>query len=234
MTVSNCWTGEVMFTAFDANNDSSTVQNLSIDAMNIPAIISICALNSKIKFNRSDIPFSQREVLGDATETGLTRFAAKYLSDYDATRDASPAVYTVPFNSETKSESHLCSDLDSLLTPILSQPRSSSSRSLTPTVLSPSSSRVLPSESSSAARPTSILKASSRTSTRRSRSPTTLPTTTWHLVDTVSLPALSRSSTPRDTPRISSSPRPTLRLMATPSSDSSLSRTLPSTVSTHT
>lgn len=45
------------------------------------------------QFNRTDVPFSQREVLGDATETGLTRFAAKYVTDFDAKREDHPAVH---------------------------------------------------------------------------------------------------------------------------------------------
>ncbi|KAL8280278.1 hypothetical protein RQP46_007392 [Phenoliferia psychrophenolica] len=104
MTVSNVWTGNVMYTDFQANNDDDEAKPLSIAATNMTTIIDVCALNSKIKFNRTDIPFSQREVLGDATETGLTRFAAKYVpgGDYDACRAASPVVHSVPFNSETK------------------------------------------------------------------------------------------------------------------------------------
>lgn len=47
-------------------------------------IVDIAALNSRVKFNKTDIPFDQRIILGDATETGLTRFAGRSLdSDYD-------------------------------------------------------------------------------------------------------------------------------------------------------
>lgn len=46
--------------------------------------VDVSALNSRIKFDRTDVPFDQRTILGDATETGLTRFAARYLAtDYD-------------------------------------------------------------------------------------------------------------------------------------------------------
>lgn len=102
MTTSNVWTGEVMYTDFQASLDDTSAEPLTKEAPNMDKIIDICALNSRVKFNRSDIPFAEREVLGDATETGLTRFAAKYLKDYDSTREASPKLFEIPFNSETK------------------------------------------------------------------------------------------------------------------------------------
>lgn len=103
MTVSNAWTGMTMYTDFQANNDDEEIAKpLVPTAQNMNYIFDACALNSKIKFNRTDVPFSQRELLGDATETGLTRFAAKYIGDYDKTREDFPPVFSVPFNSETK------------------------------------------------------------------------------------------------------------------------------------
>jgi len=48
-------------------------------------MVDIAALNSRVKFDKTDIPFDQRTILGDATETGLTRFAGRSLgSGYDA------------------------------------------------------------------------------------------------------------------------------------------------------
>ncbi|CDO77175.1 hypothetical protein BN946_scf184675.g7 [Trametes cinnabarina] len=38
-------------------------------------MVDIAALNSHVKFDRTDLPFDQRKILGDATETGLIRFA---------------------------------------------------------------------------------------------------------------------------------------------------------------
>ena len=102
MTTSNVWTGQTMYTDFQANNDEDYAKSLTKDAINMNKIISNTALNSRIKFNRTDVPFADREVLGDATETGLTRFAAKYLPNYDQTRDDSPKLFEIPFNSETK------------------------------------------------------------------------------------------------------------------------------------
>jgi len=65
-------------------------------------VIAISALNSRIKFDKVDVPFSQREIMGDATETGLSRFAGRYLEDYDAYVNSHPKVFEVPFNSTNK------------------------------------------------------------------------------------------------------------------------------------
>ena len=47
-------------------------------------MVEIATLNSRIKFNNSDLPFDERVILGDATETGLTRFAGRTLdTEYD-------------------------------------------------------------------------------------------------------------------------------------------------------
>jgi sodium/potassium-transporting ATPase subunit alpha len=65
-------------------------------------MIDVSALNSKIKFDKTDVPFEQREILGDATETGLARFAGRQLPDYDDHLKNHPKVFEVPFNSTNK------------------------------------------------------------------------------------------------------------------------------------
>jgi sodium/potassium-transporting ATPase subunit alpha len=60
------------------------------------------ALNSRIKFDRTDVPFAQRDIMGDATETGLARFVGRSLGDYDAYLREFPKVFEVPFNSMNK------------------------------------------------------------------------------------------------------------------------------------
>ena len=65
-------------------------------------MVSIAALNSRIKFDRTDVPFANREVMGDATETGLARFAGRYLPDYDAYLKSHRKTFEVPFNSTNK------------------------------------------------------------------------------------------------------------------------------------
>ncbi|KAH8980852.1 aminophospholipid-transporting P-type ATPase [Lactarius hatsudake] len=102
MTVSNLWNCDRMFSAFQSNNDEQDTQNFSLDAPGMGELVATAALNSRIKFDRTDVPFSNREIMGDATETGLTRFAGRSLSDYDAYLGEFPKVFEVPFNSTNK------------------------------------------------------------------------------------------------------------------------------------
>ena len=64
--------------------------------------VDIAALNSRVKFDRTDVPFDQRAILGDATETGLIRFAGRYLRDFDEHQKKHPKVFEIPFNSTNK------------------------------------------------------------------------------------------------------------------------------------
>jgi sodium/potassium-transporting ATPase subunit alpha len=65
-------------------------------------MLSIASLNSRVKFNRTDVPFSEREILGDATETGLAKFSARFVDDYDKVVECYPKVFEIPFNSTNK------------------------------------------------------------------------------------------------------------------------------------
>lgn len=65
-------------------------------------MVDVAALNTRVKFDKLDVPFDERNILGDATETGLTRFAGRYLPDYDAHHINYPKVFEIPFNSTTK------------------------------------------------------------------------------------------------------------------------------------
>ncbi|GJJ11896.1 hypothetical protein Clacol_006134 [Clathrus columnatus] len=102
MTVTNIWNGTNMSSAFQSNNDADDTVPFSFSTPGMSEIIDVCALNSKIKFDKSDIPFEQREILGDATETGLARFAGRHLPDYDRHHKDHPKVFEVPFNSTNK------------------------------------------------------------------------------------------------------------------------------------
>ena len=73
-----------------------------MDAPGMSELVATAALNSRIKFDRADVPFSQREIMGDATETGLARFAGRSLQDYDGYLSGFPKVFEVPFNSMNK------------------------------------------------------------------------------------------------------------------------------------
>ena len=91
-----------MSSAFQSNNDEQDTEQFSLDAPGMRELIATAALNSRIKFDRADVPFSQRQIMGDATETGLARFAGRYLPDYDAYLGEYRKVFEVPFNSMNK------------------------------------------------------------------------------------------------------------------------------------
>jgi sodium/potassium-transporting ATPase subunit alpha len=65
-------------------------------------MVDIASLNSRVKFDKTDVPFAERAILGDATETGLIRFAGRYIPDYDEHQRKFPKVFEVPFNSSNK------------------------------------------------------------------------------------------------------------------------------------
>ena len=102
MTVTNIWSGEKMYSAFQSNNDSSDTAPFSMDAPGMRETVDIAALNSRVKFDKTDVPFEQRVILGDATESGLIRFAGRYLQDFDEHQKKHPKVFEIPFNSTNK------------------------------------------------------------------------------------------------------------------------------------
>lgn len=85
-----------------SNNDSADTTAFNPTDPGMREMLSIATLNSRVKFNRTDVPFTQREILGDATETGLAKFAAKYAGDYDKVFAQHPQVFQIPFNSTNK------------------------------------------------------------------------------------------------------------------------------------
>ncbi|KAF5367657.1 hypothetical protein D9757_010968 [Collybiopsis confluens] len=103
MTVTNLWSGLRMFSAFQSNNDEEGTSQFSMEAPGMTEMVNIAALNSRVKFDRVDLPIDKRQILGDATESGLTRFAGRYLgSSYDDYPKKYPKVFEVPFNSTNK------------------------------------------------------------------------------------------------------------------------------------
>lgn len=83
-----------MSSAFQSNNDEQTTEPFSINSSGMQEMVDIAALNSRVKFDRTDVPFDQRTILGDATETGLTRFAGRNIpTNYDAYLKKYPKVF---------------------------------------------------------------------------------------------------------------------------------------------
>ncbi|KAF9209088.1 hypothetical protein BGZ49_006354 [Haplosporangium sp. Z 27] len=100
MTVTNIWSSNNMYSAFrSAANDGNP---FDASSPGIPEVLSIASLCSRAKFDRTDVPMNERQVLGDATESGLTRFAAANIGNFDELNDLYPKVFEVPFNSENK------------------------------------------------------------------------------------------------------------------------------------
>lgn len=85
-----------------SNNDEDDTLSFSIEAPGMSETVDIAALNSRVKFDKTDVSFDKRQILGDATETGLTRFAGRYLKDYDEHQRKFPKVFEIPFNSTNK------------------------------------------------------------------------------------------------------------------------------------
>ncbi|KAG7086440.1 hypothetical protein E1B28_002394 [Marasmius oreades] len=102
MTVTNLWNGNKMYSAFQSNNDEDDVAMFSMEAPGMQELVDIAALNSRVKFDRTDVPLDQRQILGDATETGLTRFAGRYLRAFDEYVRRWKRVFEIPFNSTNK------------------------------------------------------------------------------------------------------------------------------------
>ncbi|KAJ2955278.1 hypothetical protein NQZ79_g8695 [Umbelopsis isabellina] len=100
MTVTYVWSCLNMYSAFRSmGNDDSVVTN---DSPGISEIMHNATLNTRAKFDRTDVPVNDRQILGDATETGLIRFAGNSLPDFDQLPDTYPKVFEIPFNSDNK------------------------------------------------------------------------------------------------------------------------------------
>lgn len=100
MTVTYIWSCLNTYSAFrNMGNEDSVITN---DSPGVSEIMHIATLNSRAKFDRTDVPVNERQILGDATETGLVRFAGQNMSDFDQLPDMYPKVFEIPFNSDNK------------------------------------------------------------------------------------------------------------------------------------
>ncbi|KNE56654.1 Na,H/K antiporter P-type ATPase, alpha subunit [Allomyces macrogynus ATCC 38327] len=103
MTVANVWTQLKMFSTVPdvrALVDDEVMFDSSVPG--VQDVLNISALCSRARFNKTDVPIDQREILGDATETGLYRLATQKVRDFDTLNDRNPKVFEIPFNSDTK------------------------------------------------------------------------------------------------------------------------------------
>ncbi|KAJ3005239.1 UNVERIFIED_CONTAM: hypothetical protein HDU68_004700, partial [Siphonaria sp. JEL0065] len=103
MTATNFWCGLKLFSAQSSSSNLPHGETaFDFEASGIQEILYISALCSRARFDRTDVPIEQRTITGDATESGLFRFAAQKLLDIDKLADKYPKVFEIPFNSENK------------------------------------------------------------------------------------------------------------------------------------
>ncbi|KAJ3096027.1 hypothetical protein HDU97_006302 [Phlyctochytrium planicorne] len=96
MTATYFWSSRTLFSA-SSNTVGLKPGELPFDfnAKGISEIVHISAMCTRARFDKLDVPVDQRVVNGDATESGLFRFASLKLADIDQ-------VFEIPFNSENK------------------------------------------------------------------------------------------------------------------------------------
>ncbi|KAI8620439.1 hypothetical protein BC830DRAFT_1099211 [Chytriomyces sp. MP71] len=106
MTAAYIWTGlRVYFaqTLVPGSADAELCAPYDVEASDATREIAYAAaLNTTAKFASTDGPISASQILGDATEAGLLRFAAAKLDDLEAIQAAFPKVFEIPFNSTNK------------------------------------------------------------------------------------------------------------------------------------
>ncbi|KAJ3071200.1 hypothetical protein HDU98_005682 [Podochytrium sp. JEL0797] len=106
MTLTFMWTGLKLYFAQNLAEGSEEAKIASpfdindSDATN--ELLHAAAINPTAKFTTSEGPIATREILGDATEAGLIRFAAVKLPNFDDAQNAYPKVFEIPFNSSNK------------------------------------------------------------------------------------------------------------------------------------
>ncbi|KAJ3239230.1 hypothetical protein HDU81_006335 [Chytriomyces hyalinus] len=103
MTATNFWCGLKLYSAAVSSTNLPPGEiPFDFEGSGVSEILHISSLCSRARFDRTDIPIDQRVITGDATESGLFRFAAQKLLDIDKLHDLYPKVFEIPFNSENK------------------------------------------------------------------------------------------------------------------------------------
>ncbi len=101
MTVSDIWlNGAMWFTT--STDERPEFKPLKLEISGVSQLLHICVTCSKAKYERKEIEVEKRTIIGDATETGLLKFASTRLNNIDRLPDLYPKVFEIPFSSETK------------------------------------------------------------------------------------------------------------------------------------
>ncbi|KAI8908167.1 hypothetical protein DFJ77DRAFT_433964 [Powellomyces hirtus] len=104
MTVANVFTnGQMWFAGPGGVKDCPVGERpLKVDVSGVAQILHMAATCTRAKFDRTDIPLADRVALGDATESGMLRWAASKLVNIDKLASLYPKVLEIPFSSDTK------------------------------------------------------------------------------------------------------------------------------------
>ncbi|KAJ3129116.1 hypothetical protein HK100_008807 [Physocladia obscura] len=106
MTVTYIWTGLKLYVAqnlVEGSDDAKIAKTFDKDSsLATNELVHAAVLNPTAKFTSKEGPIATREILGDATEAGLIRFAAVKLPNFEEAEDQYPKVFEIPFNSTNK------------------------------------------------------------------------------------------------------------------------------------
>ncbi|KAI8808699.1 P-type cation-transporting ATPase [Cladochytrium replicatum] len=102
MTVTYQWASTRMYDASGSGIAETDVSPWDINVSGSSEMVFISALCTRAQYDRVDVPVEERMVLGDATEAGLFRFAAKVLPEIEKVLEKYPKVFEIPFNSTNK------------------------------------------------------------------------------------------------------------------------------------
>ncbi|KAJ3019746.1 UNVERIFIED_CONTAM: hypothetical protein HDU68_010526 [Siphonaria sp. JEL0065] len=106
MTLTFVWTGLKLYFAQNLAEGSHETQIATPFDKDASAaaneLLHAAAINPTAKFTSDEGPIATREILGDATEAGLIRFAATKLPNFETALNTYPKVLEIPFNSSNK------------------------------------------------------------------------------------------------------------------------------------
>ncbi|OMH78809.1 Sodium/potassium-transporting ATPase subunit alpha-2 [Zancudomyces culisetae] len=101
MTVTYVWSdGKLKTTTKSVGENLDPINDP--EERGVKEVLMISTLCSGITFDSTDVPVEKRVLIGDATESGLTRFAGTCLPNYDDIQKQYPKKFEIPFNSANK------------------------------------------------------------------------------------------------------------------------------------
>jgi sodium/potassium-transporting ATPase subunit alpha len=83
MKVVDIWLNATMWYSGDQNPAPPDTKPLKLDVSGVAQLMHVCVTCSKARYDRMDVSMDKRSIIGDATETGLLKFASKRLNNID-------------------------------------------------------------------------------------------------------------------------------------------------------